>query len=406
MQRPNRRALGFTLVEIAVVLVIVGLITAGIAALLTGFLKSTRSRIAADNAVIVQQALQRFAERSGRLPCPAIAAALNGAEDPATNSPATTCAATVVAATGMARGVIPWSAVGLSLEQVQDGHGRLFTYHVTMAATLTTLNTTTVGGVMGNMTLHSATPVAMGSSVVAGRNQINSCWVGAAMPGMNENSCNLNAVVVLLSHGENGLGGFTSQGGTVPAPTEAGEVENTNATTAFVKSDPTATGFDDLVFGWAPEELLEPLLRRGTIKSASVASTETLQRLALQVSNAIVNSATQCAPLPCTNVATIPVQPAGPPPAQTVVSAPPVTNIPMTNDGWNSPIAYTTAVGGNNLCALPPGAVAFTLVSWGADRTTFGLNTVNPNTNIYDDAVVNVTVDQMRSQIMTRYGSC
>lgn len=393
MQRPNQHARGFTLVEIAVVLLIVGLITAGMAALFTGFLKSTRSRVVADNAGIVQQALQRFVERSGRLPCPAVAAALTGAEDPATTSAATTCAATVVGATGMARGAIPWIALGLPLEQVQDGYGRLFTYHVTMAATLTTLNTSTVGAVMGNMTLHSGSPVVMGSPAVAGRNQINSCWIGAAAPPANENRCNLNALVVLVSHGENGLGGVTSQGGALPAPTDAGELENTNATTAFVKSDPNATGFDDQVFAWAPEELLEPLLRRGTIKSATVASTEILQRLALQVSNAIVNSAVPCAPpTPC--------------PPNSIAFIPAAAPVAMTNDGWNNPVVYATAQGGQNLCGLAAGTPAFTLTSRGTDGATFGLNVVNPDTNIYDDMVVNVTVDQMRSQIITRYGSC
>src|SRR5439155_1279167 len=45
-----RRVRGFTLVEIAVVLVIVSLITVGILALFTNTLRATKSRVAAENA--------------------------------------------------------------------------------------------------------------------------------------------------------------------------------------------------------------------------------------------------------------------------------------------------------------------------------------------------------------------
>jgi prepilin-type N-terminal cleavage/methylation domain-containing protein len=412
MNRPARRsrASGFTLVEIAVVLVIVGLITAGIAALMTTFLKSTRSRVAADNAAVVQQSLQRFIERYGRLPCPAIPTLAPGAvgygvED----TVATSCPNVAVGATGMARGVVPWVTLGLPADQVQDGYARMFSYNVTIAATQT--NASTVSAMRGNMTIHTGTPIALGLAPTG--NQINSCMNTTAPPagGDDLNGCNMRAVVVLLSHGENGFGAFTSQGGQVTAPTDASEVENTDANVNFVKGENMASGFDDVLFAWAPDDLLEPLARQGSIRSATAITNDTLRNTAIQLSNAIVNSATcpGVPPPPCSATATIPIAPPLPPPAQPVSVPPTIT---MPNDGWATPataqpLIYSTANSGSHLCdgTLPAGTVAFALTSVGVDGVLTIAPATNPATNRNDDTVLNITVDQMRSQINTRFGA-
>lgn len=305
----------------------------------------------------------------------------------------------------MARGVVPWTTLGLPLEQVQDGYARMFTYNVTTAATVTTLTTGTIGGVLGNMTVHTATPAAMGLPVVAGRNQINSCWIGAGAPAATENSCGLNAVVILLSHGENGSGAVTSQGGALPAPTDAAEVENTDADAAFVKSDPTSTGFDDVLFAWSPDELIEPLARRLTVKSGAALSNETLRTTALAVSTAILNAATNCAAPPCGPgnwpTALIPTAPAipAPPTCQTVQGV----NLPT--DAWGNCLVYANVTaGGTNICGTTGGS--FTITSPGIDGLITVAPATNANTGRNDDFVITVTVDQIRSQLGTRFGAC
>jgi prepilin-type N-terminal cleavage/methylation domain-containing protein len=367
----KRSASGFTLVEIAVVLVIVGLLTAGVVAVLNTFLKTTRSKVTNDNASVIQQNLQRFIERYGRLPCPAVPTAGTGVEDATP-----LCGGVVGVPVLMARGVIPWVTLGIPLEQAQDGYGRMYTYNVTIAATQTTA--ANVSAMRGTMTIHSGLPVVMGLPT-AGGNQINSCWSTGGAPPANENSCNLNAVVVLLSHGENGWGGYTSTGGQLPAPTDPLETENVDANVAFIKGNPVASGYDDQVFAWAPDDLVEPLTRQGAIKSAAAVTTDTLRNSAAAVSNFMVN-----------NVA--------PPSTYVVPLASPVALPP---DAWGNPLAYSTTVSGNQLCGLAAGTVVFTVKSLGVD----GIAGTNPNTNRNDDLSIPVGVDLLRSQVNNRPGN-
>ena len=390
MDRPVRRsrASGFTLVEIAVVLVIIGLITAGIAALSTTFLKSTRAKVAGENSAVVQQALQRFAERYGRLPCPAVptlapGAAGYGVENTVVAAPGASCPTVAVGATGMARGVVPWVTLGLPADQVQDGYAHMFTYAVTITATQT--SAANVSATRGNMTIHTATPTVTGLN--APGNQINSCWIGAAPAPPGENSCNMNAVVVLISHGENGWGAYTSYGGQVDAPTDPLELENLdNANAAFVKGSTMASGFDDIVFAWSPDDLFEPLARQGTLRSATAVTNEILRNTAIAISNRMVTNN----PSPYTYQ--IPTS---------------WTNFALPNDAWGTTltpqlVVYASGQPANTvLCSLGTDLTVFTVSSVGID----GLPGTNLNTGRNDDLTVTVKIDPIRSQINNMSGS-
>ncbi|QGZ42752.1 prepilin-type N-terminal cleavage/methylation domain-containing protein [Pseudoduganella flava] len=108
---------GFTLVEIAIVLIVVGLLIGGLITPLSTQLEQRRSadtRKALDEA---REALVGYAVRNGHLPCPAISAA-NGLEDRAgdrcTNERRT--------------GFLPWATLGTAK---LDSWGRIFLYSVT-----------------------------------------------------------------------------------------------------------------------------------------------------------------------------------------------------------------------------------------------------------------------------------
>jgi prepilin-type N-terminal cleavage/methylation domain-containing protein len=256
MERLRRS--GFTLVEIAVVLFILALLTAGGLGLVAGLRTAANQKSTIQNADIIKTALQGFVSRNGRLPCPALeadtpSAATFGIEAPT----AGTCTgATALGTTGM-KGVVPWKTLGLSFDAALDGWGNQFTYAVTLSAT--NLNSQTLAGMRGVLTVHTDAPATLG--LPATGNQINGCTTTAG-----DNSCNAFAAVVLVSHGANLLGARTREGVAAPAAASTREVENTDADTVFVNREVTDSGvnvFDDVVFAYTPNDLLSLLYAQG-----------------------------------------------------------------------------------------------------------------------------------------------
>ena len=256
-QRPGSR--GFTLIEIAVVLLIVGLVTVVGARLVASVAEGTRARLTRQNADAVKLALQAYVARAGRLPCPAIEAlppanAVYGVEAP---TPGTCTGTQGLEATPVAfRGVVPWKTLGMTTDNAFDGWGNQFTYAVSSMAT--NLNASTLSGMRGTIYIHSTAPVAAG--LPATGNQINACSTT-----VDDNSCNAAAVVLLLSHGKRGAGGYTVNGTQVPLPTSAEELENTDNSRSFVLAEPS-DNFDDLLHPYSPNDILGPLFVQGVVR--------------------------------------------------------------------------------------------------------------------------------------------
>lgn len=106
---------GFTLVEIAVVLVIVALL--GVGVIMTLNVQTQRSQIAVTRASLAEtkEALLSYASVHGALPCAASDTAGVAQESCAT------------------RGFVPWKDLGLSLQHAQDAWGQTLRYVVTPA---------------------------------------------------------------------------------------------------------------------------------------------------------------------------------------------------------------------------------------------------------------------------------
>ena len=127
--KPSYRQAGFSLLEIAIVLGILGLLFAlftGMSANLISQQKREQTRTRLAN---IDTALTLFVSQYKRLPCPADGRLPSdnpgaGQENPAP-PPTTNCGANK-----QQYGVVPWRALGLSASDIEDGWGGRFTYRV------------------------------------------------------------------------------------------------------------------------------------------------------------------------------------------------------------------------------------------------------------------------------------
>lgn len=181
------RAAGFTLVEMAVVMLILTLLAGGLSAGL-GTQLARRAEANTDDALTeARDALLGYAIRKGGFPCPA-----KSATDGTESRDAGTCKTHT--------GLLPWATLGIA---GIDGWGRRLRYAVTSSYTrkIVALND--------------------GDIEILTRN-----GSGGVLSLTTESG---RAPVVVLSQGANGLGATTQDGQTLPPPS-AGSDEAVNAT--------------------------------------------------------------------------------------------------------------------------------------------------------------------------------
>ena len=207
MKRPPDN--GFSLLEMAIVLAIVGLLLAGLLPALSGQIAQQRRDETRKQIDEIKEALTGYAISNNRLPCPANATLASGSSSAGIED----CSLTI--------GVLPW--VTLAVGET-DAWGRRFTYATSSAYTT------------ANFTLSSSGTLTVKNAATGGSN------IATNLP------------CVLISHGSNGYGAYTPQGIQLSASNDADEVENANTNTSFVTHDPTPT-FDDLVT-WVSSNIL------------------------------------------------------------------------------------------------------------------------------------------------------
>jgi len=207
---------GFSLVELAIVLVIVALLTSGLLLGISAQRNAAETVDAQRQLENIREALLGFAMANGRLPCPANPALTSGSEDRLNpNSP---CNRTF--------GVIPWAT--LSLPE-NDPWGRRFTYFANASFTAPL-----PPGAQASFTLSTTGNANIKDSASSGSNIAS------------------NVPAVIVSHGSNGLG------------TASDEVENANSTLTFVSRTP-GNDFDDLVVWIVPSILNARMVAAGRL---------------------------------------------------------------------------------------------------------------------------------------------
>lgn len=230
--------LGFTLVEMAMVLVIVGVTLGGLLVSLSAQVDQRDYAQTRQSMEEIREALLGYALSRGYLPCPAISSA-NGAED----RTAGVCTA------GKRVGFLPWAELGL---KKTDSWNHLYRYSVTPA--------------------YSNSPLAITLSPPTARD-ITIQTRNAA--GVLINLSNANDIpVAVISHGKNGYGGTNNDGTLLTDTSVNNDDEKTNNTGVgtilvsreFGDNKTTTYGeYDDIVVWVSPNTYLSKMVTVGNL---------------------------------------------------------------------------------------------------------------------------------------------
>ncbi len=221
---------GFTLIEIAMVLMIVALVLGGLLPTISSQIEQRRISETRKQLADIQQALIGFSVLNNRLPCPAdgtiatIPGVSNGAGTEKNSCP-----------TNANGGVLPWVTLGVN---ETDAWGQRFTYRVTPVFSV------------ANFQLNSIPNLDVGlTSASTDKN------VAAGVPA------------IVVSHGSNGLGAYVPAGGNPPNSATGDELDNvaTNNNNHFTSHDLVQGGFDDIVVWISPNILFNRMVSAGKL---------------------------------------------------------------------------------------------------------------------------------------------
>lgn len=230
-------ARGFSLVEMAVVLVVFALLLGGLLMLTTTQMSTQRIQETQKLMEQARQALVGFAAVHGRLPCPAQPNLASGAPNAGVER-----VPLPGGCTGGQVGVLPWATLGLP---ETDAWGRRLTYRVAALYSRTVIPRPP--SQYGCATPPAPAPAQSAFALCSpGDNEVRVSAAGVALV--------TDAPAVLISHGANGAGAMLPSGLQMPASADADEIENHDNDAIAVAGTPRAT-YDDLV-QWLPAPLL------------------------------------------------------------------------------------------------------------------------------------------------------
>ena len=297
---------GFSLVEMAIATLLIAIfLTLGLGALNVQQ-ENAGATTTQRNQDTIKDALVNYLRTNKHLPCPSdfqdlepSSTKLAGEERRTTTSVAgvpdktTDCDARLVG-TGpylSSFGILPYRALGMTRDAALDGWGNYFSYHVSFIATATSPNS--------NDWTRSRAFLSTGNTGV----------LTIKESATSANSLTTTAVVVVLSHGRNGLGAYTTKGTRFVLPDQmvgtlsvtADEYENATNTTSDVTyvrrtrtDNESATGgsFDDYVVYLSDNDLLTQLVKDSSIKWGDLTVSDDFDRIKNAITGYIVTHST------------------------------------------------------------------------------------------------------------------
>jgi prepilin-type N-terminal cleavage/methylation domain-containing protein len=230
--------LGFTLIEMAIVLAIMGIIMSGGLLAVSPVIENAKISETNQRLDRIEQALIVHVIRNGCLPCPATGNVASTTADVGEavdtgGAYASGCADTNCTSR---QGVVPWINLGLSEADITDGWGTRISYVVTFTTPTANLTQTS------DMVRSPPAGYPAGDLIVQNNSNVE---VTGGVDGDR-------AAYVLISHGSNRHGGFIASTGAAinNATASAFETDNTDGNPAYRQDSYNGTAanyFDDLV---------------------------------------------------------------------------------------------------------------------------------------------------------------
>ena len=234
------RAQGFSLVEMAMVLLVVGVLAALFLPATNTMMDNNRRKETRTKLESLESAITRFVMTNRRLPCPANGALLPTHADYGRESAASSVAGNCIPGE-LQNGVVPWRTLAVSQDAAADAWGNLISYRAWagVANSLTLLNG------MSMSALNPVTPNEVTNWLAARGFRVcnaSPCAVGG--PEELASKANGNGIAYfLISHGANKFNAFNPSGTLVPANGPVpGLLENINRNGQLLR---TATPNDD-----------------------------------------------------------------------------------------------------------------------------------------------------------------
>lgn len=250
-----RTTKGFTLIEMAVVVLLAGILLSFGVAMLSAHLDNTAHALTAKRQEALRDALVAYLLQNKRLPCPDDPAAsapniaFDGIEDRANATAGPPPVPNVATSCARSFGTVPYLTLGLTREAAQDGWNNLLSYHVSTTPYNLAVTGSFNAGSRGAVSVSTRTNAGALSAVTT------------------------TAAAILISHGKNGLGAYTIRGSRNSLPTAIDELENTDGNSVYVRrdlSDNTAMAggaFDDVLMVLAIEDVLGKALQYRAVRS-------------------------------------------------------------------------------------------------------------------------------------------